>query len=520
MSQISRAPNVDCAFPQIAFRLITVVAVVCLLAGELLANGAFKADWSSLRKAEPPQWWDEGKFGIFIHWGPYSVAGYKHRNRGYAEAITSDLYKKPENYVEFMTDKFGAAPPEFGYKDMVPLFRAEKWDPEEWAALFKESGAKYVIPTGEHHDGYVLWDSDLTPWAATKKGPMRDLIGDLAEAVRAEGLRFGISYHRERHPNRFTPEPVVHAKPHDQIAEEISRMPEAASLYGPFEYDDAFIEDYVARWKEAERKYQPDFMWIDDVPILRDTSGSPQVKKFEDAFKGMIADYLNAAKTWGKDVYFNNKGKTENWPLGVGCREADNLQMETIGPRWQNPATLGTSYAYMAAEEEQELYKTSTELVRLLCDVVSKNGNLLLNIGPRADGTIPEGMQRRLRDMGRWLDVNGEAIYASRPWGVYGESQGELIEEEGVHYSKHSMRVREKEFRYTAKEDAVYAIAFHEEEKRYVLKSFSGYEEKIKSVSLLGSDKQVNWALTQKGLRISVPGGFDFEHAAVFKISR
>jgi alpha-L-fucosidase len=473
--------------------VILCVAGLAGLASSPLPAAPYKPTWESLATAPVPQWWDEGKFGIFIHWGPYSVAGYKDRNRGYAEAITSDLYNKPDRYVEFMTKKFGAAPPDFGYKDMVPLFKAERWDPAAWAKLFKAAGAMYVIPTGEHHDGFVLWDSKLTPWTATRKGPHRDLIGELGEAVRAEGLKYGISYHRERHPGRFAPEQVVHGRPHDQIAEEIRRLPEAASLYGPFEYSDEFIADYVARWKEAERQYRPDFLWIDDVPI-------------------------NTAQGWGKAVYFNNKGKTANWPVGVGCLEADNLQMETIGPRWQNPATLGTSYAYMAAEEKDDLYKTPTELVRLLCDVVSKNGNLLLNIGPRADGTIPEGMQRRLLALGDWLKVNGEAIYGSQPWTTYGEHAGDLIREDNVIYTKHSMRVHETEFRYTRKPGVVYVIAFQPLNADTNLKAFVDFENTITDVTRLDSGERIDWELSDGGLELKPTGSSDFQHANVFKV--
>jgi len=496
--------------------LLNVLGITVVLGAGV--SPPYQPTWESLAQTPIPQWWDQGKFGIFIHWGPYSVAGYKHRNRGYAEAITADLYRNPDNYVEFMIEKFGAAPPDFGYKDMVPLFKAENWDPAVWARLFRDAGATYVIPTGEHHDGFVLWDSSLTPWSATKKGPMRDLIGDLAKAVRAEGLKFGISYHRERHPNRFTPKPMVHAEPYEQVAEEIRRMPEAASLYGPFEYSDAFIADYVARWKEVQHKYRRDFMWLDDIPIFRFGQGDPQIRKYETACKGMIADYLNAARAWDKEVYFNNKGKTPNWPHGVGCLEADNLHRETIGPRWQNPATLGTSYAYMAAEERGDLYKTPAELVRLLCDVVSKNGNLLLNIGPRADGTIPDGMQRRLRAMGAWLKVNGAAIYGSNPWKTFGEYAGDLIEEEDVTYTKHSMRIHEHEYRYTTKPGTVYALVLRPLDEPVLLKSFAGLDRDIESISLLGSDLPVSWILKVVGLRITPPQGATFNHVAVYKV--
>jgi alpha-L-fucosidase len=502
---------------------IRYLMLLTLLAGSIseaqVQGPPYLPTWESLATHPAAAWWDEGKLGIFIHWGPYSVAGYRYQGKGYAEAITADLYNRPELYTNFMTTKFGAAPPDFGYKDMVPLFKAENWDPTAWAKLFRKTGARYVIPTGEHHDGFVLWDSDLTPWTATRKGPGRDLIGELAQAVRAEGLKFGISYHRERHPGRFAPEQVVHGRPHELIAEEIRRMPEAASLYGPFEYSDTFIEDYVARWKEAEKKYRPDFMWLDDIPIFRLGAGDPQVARFEAAIREMVADYLNVARSWGKPVMFNNKGKTANWPTDVGVLEADNMNTGGIGPRWQNPATLGTSYAYMAMEEEGDLYKTPAELVRLLCDVVSKNGNLLLNIGPRADGTIPQGMQTRLLALGDWLANNGEAIYGSKPWITFGEYEGELVEESDVVYTRHSQRIHEREFRFTSKPGAVYVIAYQPLDTPMLLKSFVGFEDTITEATVLGTGNSAQWELTPSGLQISAPNDEPFKHATVIKLA-
>lgn len=477
----------------------------------------FEPTWESLKKAKPASWWQNGKFGIFIHWGPYSVAGYKDKNKGYAEAITNHMYKKPEAYTDFMMNKFGATMPDFGYKDMVPLFTASKWQPEEWAKLFKASGAKYVIPTAEHHDGFVNWDSELTEWCATKKGPKRDLIGDLGEAVRAEGLKYGLSYHRERHPNRFTLDFKVHDEPFPLIAEEIKRVPEAANLYGPFTYSDEFISDYVARWKEMETKYQPDFMWLDDSPIFYKAENDPQVVKFKNAFKSMIADYLNTAQEWGKEVYFNNKGKVLNFPEGVGCVERDNLQFDKIGPPYQNPATLGVSYAYMENEEVNDLYKKPAELVRLLMDVVSKNGNLLLNIGPKADGTIPEGMKKRLLAMGEWLSVHGEAVYDTRPWQVYGEYSGDLLEEKGVIYNKHSMHIHEKEYRFTSKTKVLYITAFHDESS-HQLKTLNTLDiNAIKRVSILGSSTPVNYAIQGEHLVLSHETS-PFHLARIYKV--
>ena len=169
----------------------------------------YDGSWESLQKMEVPGWFDNGKIGIFIHWGPYSVIGHKKGNAGYAEHVPKFLYSDPAYYYPYMKKRWGANPPEFGYKDIIPDFKAENWNPKEWAKLFKEVGVKYVVLTAEHHDGWANWDSDLTPWNAVDMGPKRDLVGDLGKAVRAQGLKYAPSYHRERHTGFFAKQKYV-----------------------------------------------------------------------------------------------------------------------------------------------------------------------------------------------------------------------------------------------------------------------------------------------------------------------
>jgi alpha-L-fucosidase len=458
----------------------------------------YDGTWESLQKMPVPAWFNDGKIGIFIHWGPYSVIGYKKGGGGYAEHVPKLLYDDPEHYYPYMKKRWGAIPPGFGYKDIIPEFRAEHWNPDEWAALFKEVGAHYVVLTAEHHDGWANWDSDLTPWNAVDMGPKRDLVGDLGKAVRAQGLKYAPSYHRERHTGFFALEKyVVHSEPHPDIAEEIKRMPEAASLYGPFTYTKEFVDDYVTRWKEIQEKYQPDFLWMDDVPIFtRDGNKAaagkfkPEIQYLYDQYRLMITDFMNQGAARGQEVYLNNKGGNRNWPQGVGCLEKDNLKLKVIGPKWQSCTTFGSSFGYLAAEEDPDNKVRKTKTVEMviheMVEVISRNGNFLINIGPKADGTIPDWQVERLHVMGDWLKINGKAIYGSRYW------------KEDAQKNEHLC--------FTTNGKTLYAIKCAEPTAPFTIEATAGWKKsQVKSVKLLGSGDRVRWEMTPNGLNITPP---------------
>lgn len=474
------------------------------------AADPYDGSWESLQKMLVPAWFDDGKIGIFIHWGPYSVLGYHKGDKGYAAMVPKAIYSDPNHHYPLLKQRFGAAPPEFGYKDMVDHFKAEKWDPEAWATLFDEVGAKYVVLTAEHHDGWANWDSDLTPWNAMDKGPKRDLVGELGAALRQHGIKYAPSTHRERHYSFFSSKGfAADGEPWPDIAKEIELHPEAASLYGPFDLDKAFVDDYVARWKEIEKKYQPDFLWIDDIPIwTRDGNkvlkgiAKPEIQYFYDQLRLMITDFMNDGARRGQPVYLNNKGGNVNWPEGVGCREKDNLRLAQLGPKWQSCTTFGTSFGYLAAEEADDYphkKKTAGEVIHEMIEVVSRNGNFLINIDPRADGTIPEWQVERLRAMGAWLKINGAAIYGSRYWHTTSQKTGHLA--------------------FTTNGKKLYAICL-EKPASFTIESTKGWTvADVESVRLLGSEGKVEWAIDENGLRITPPADLGAsQHAWAFEI--
>ncbi|MDF7809083.1 alpha-L-fucosidase [Pontiellaceae bacterium B12219] len=474
---------------------IVCAAVFALVASvahaEQSSDKPYDGSWESLQEMPVPAWFDDGKIGIFIHWGPYSVVGYRKGGRGYSEHMPKLMYHDPKHYYPYVKERWGACPPEFGYKNIIPEFKAENWNPDEWAELFAEVGAKYVVLTAEHHDGWANWDSDLTPWNAVDKGPKRDLVGDLGKAVRAKGLKYAPSYHRERHSGFFAKAPhVVHGEPRDDIAEEIKRMPEAAMLYGPeFSFNKAFVDDYVARWKEIQTKYQPDMLWMDDFPIytrdgnqVRQGVAKPEIQYFDDQVRGMITDFMNDGAARGADVYVNNKGKNRNWPDGVGCLEKDNLKLKVIGPKWQSCTTFGTSFGYLEGDQ----YKSVERVLHEMIEVVSRNGNFLINIGPKADGTLVPEQVERLRAMGDWLRINGAAIYGSRYW--------KECEQQDEHLA------------FTTNGKNLYAIKLKEPTTPFTITGTAGWQAKqVKSVRLLGSTANVKWKMTPGGLQITPP---------------
>ena len=472
---------------------------------EVVNRGPFKADWKSLENFQVPAWYIDGKFGIFIHWGAYSVPAFG--NEWYPRNMYVGGSKEYKHHVE----TYGPQS-RFGYKDFLPMFKAEKFDAASWAKLLRESGAKYVVPVAEHHDGFPMYDYDFTEWSAAKMGPKRDVLGELAQAIRKEGLVCGASSHRVEHWWFFDAGMKFDSDVRD---------PRYAAFYGPAKDQKAaenqrepptreFLEDWLVRSCQIVDKYQPQLIWFDwwiaQPPV------HPYLRKF-------AAYYYNRGVEWKKGVAINyKKHGGESFPDGAGVLDIERGQLAVIRPYfWQTDTSVSkNSWGYVKNQD----YKTVDSLVDDLVDIVSKNGALLLNIGPKPDGTIPEPEQEMLLEIGRWLKVNGASIYGTRPWRVYGEGPTRVVE--GPFGDTKRKPFTGEDIRFTTRGDILYAIALAwPDSGRLVIKSLGGGANKtrVKDVSLLGYSGTLEWKQTARGLEVNLPGAKPCEYAFTLKIS-
>jgi alpha-L-fucosidase len=385
------------------------------------------------------------------------------------------MYGNP-GIIQWHREHFGPQD-QFGYKDFIPLFTCAQFNPDEWAALFKQAGARYVMPTAEHHDGFALWDSDLTPYCAGQMGPRRDLIGELAAAVRRQGLKFGVSNHRIEHFDFINPAKDLKTDLED---------PAWADFYSVADRSEAarlrFMNDWLARNYELIDQYRPDLLWFDN---------GVNPRAYDPLKLKVAAYYYNRAAEWGKPVSLVSKdsaylaGSILDFERGHPGGFRDDV--------WQTENTVHQRWGYLADAN----YRGVETCVHELVDVVSKGGNLLLNFSPRADGTIPDEQRQLLLAMGAWLEVNGEAIYGTRPWTRFGEgptgwpNPANLPEEARIHREAVGDLPwpvwTPEDVRFTTKGGTLYAIlmAWPEGDEATV-KSLAAGAGRITKVELLG----------------------------------
>jgi alpha-L-fucosidase len=492
--------------------LFLLVLTNCTPEKEQQKSPKYTADFASLANHnQQPDWFQDAKLGIYFHWGVYSVPAFG--NEWYPRRMH---FKDDITYAHHLS-KYGH-PSEFGYHDFVPMFTAENFDAKEWVALFKQAGARFAGPVAEHHDGYSMWASKKTPWNSLDTGPKRDILGELEKEIRAQDMKLITTFHHAKHLQRHDslPDAERGQRYRNSHYPFFKGMPPSSEdeklkyLYGNIQEDKWLEEIWLGKLKEVIDNYQPDIMWFDSW-----LDKIPESKRAEYA-----AYYLNEAEKWDKEVVIIRK--QDDLPLDFSLNDLEKSRMNKMGEQsWMTDETV--SYGSWCYTENLKI-KPTKDLIHVLVDVVSKNGVLLLNVSPMANGTIPEDQRKVLKEIGEWLKVNGEAIYGTRPWLTFGE--GPTKEPEG-HFKNHNafskLVYSSKDLRYTSRGSDIYATIFGwPEDKTVTLESFAegvldGNLEIIE-ISLIGYDGKINWEKTSDGIEISLPDKPVNEMAIVFKI--
>jgi alpha-L-fucosidase len=460
-------------------------------------------EWHSLYEHnEAPEWFRDSKLGIYFHWGVYSVPAFG------SEWYPRNMHIKESKVHQHHVQTYGN-PDEFGYHDFVPMFTAENFDAEEWAVLFRKAGAKFAGPVAEHHDGFSMWASKQNPWNAQDIGPKRDIVGEMEKAIRNHGMRFITSFHHafnNQHPIEKFPTGYY---PHIEGWPTASDDPNLRLLYGNLPRAE-FLQLWKGKLLEVIDGYRPDIIWFDfvlgDIP--------------EESRKEFLAYYFNKAKEWDKEVVVTFKQEDLPREVGVEDFEKGRLDRLTEYP-WMTDDTI--SWGSWCFTENLEIKSIETVLHTFI-DIVSKNGVLLLNISPMSDGTIPDDQKKVLIELGNWLERNGEAIYATRPWKTFGEGPTRMKKSGAfvgrVDYTPYDIR-----FTQSKDGNAFYAIVLGLPQRDIQLEvlKVNGVADDAQ-IRLLSNQENVTYRINNDGtLTIQPPklrpGQTIGEYAVVFKLT-
>ena len=496
--------------------LITIVFILLGFSGCQTVEQeetVFEPTWESLQQYECPEWFLDAKFGIYAHWGPYCVPAFPTTTDWYSH----HMYQPDHAIHEYHVETYGPVT-EFGYKELVPLFTAPRFDADQWAELYRESGARFAGPVAEHSDGFAFWDSDLTEWDSANKGPKRDVVAEMEKAIRSRGLKFMASFHHHWKWGWYAT-PIAGADCMDPQYEDLYGPPLPLTAWGHrnengrFDYmdpnplpDKAFSDEWLGKIKEVVDNYHPDLIWFDN-----------RMHTIDEAHRiDMTAHYYNQAAQRNQQVVLTYKH--EDIADGAGVIDLERNRMPDIHPDpWLTDTSIASnSWSYCPKLD----YYSATRLIHDLIDIVSKNGCMLLNIAPHPDGSIPEPQKKRLRAMGTWLHANGQAIYGARPWKVYGEGptqtpQGHLSDLGFDGFSAEDVR-----FTQAKDGSALYVFLFGWPQNDSILiQSLTPNRGTVKSVDFLAYDASVQWQQSQAGLRLNLSTKLSEQHAIVLKIT-
>ena len=441
----------------------------------------FEAKWESLDKRPVPQWWRDAKFGIFVHWGPYAVPAYAPADSNdvdmcYAEWYQGRLLRGKEDFVAHHANLYGSAP----YANFAASFRAENFNARDWADLFRKAGAKYAVLTSKHHDGYALWPSAVTPYYnSVSLGSGRDLAGEFTREMKAAGLKSGFYFSLLEYANPLYPKNFLGRKDASSLT-----MKEWARHVN------------IPQMKELVERYEADILWPDgewDAPSEDQLSEEFLAWLYNES---RMRDTIVVNDRWGKGARGHHGG---HYTTEYAAETGDTAGISETHP-WEECRGIGRSFGYNRYEGCEQ-YMSREKCVETLVSVVAAGGNLLLNVGPTADGRIPPVMQDRLLAIGRWLSVNGEAIYGTTKWPAAPKDAGKRIY-------------------FTMKRDAIYMIVFESNGESVRIPGFSG----VVDVKMLGSNRKMDFEAVDGTVVVKLPrlalGENPCEFAPVFRIAQ
>ena len=510
--------------------------VVCLLLAGLwsraadvgnypVADGPFKPSMDSLKQYQCPDWFRDAKFGIWAHWGPQAVPM---DGDWYARG----MYEPGNKHYKYHLAHYGH-PSEFGYKDIIPLWKAEKWDPDRLMQLYQKAGAKYFVSMGTHHDNFFLWNSKLHNWNAVNMGPKRDVVGDWQKAAQKYGLKFGVSEHlgasftwfqSSHRADKTGPKAGVPYDGADPKWQDLYHFPAEPGDKDWYSKNPKWQQQWYSEIQELVDNYHPDLLYTDGGVPFGNEAGLSMIAHLYNSSAARNGGHLalaspkaidqtlynsNAARHGGHaEVVYNFKQKSE----GRWVEDLERGIMRKIDPYpWQTDTSIGDWFY-----NRNWKFRPVSWVIHMLVDNVSKNGNLLLNVVQRPDGSLDPEVEEMLGQLAKWNAVHGEAIFGTRPWAVYGESS---VKVKGGNFGE-DYKYNAREIRFTTKGATLYAIALGwPADGKLVVKSLAEEAGKINNVSLLGYNGKVDWRQSAEGLIVSLPEQKVSEYTCAVRIT-
>jgi alpha-L-fucosidase len=478
----------------------------------------FQPTFESLQQYQCPEWFRDAKFGIWAHWGPQAVPMV-------GDWYARHMYDQGSGQYEHHVKTFGH-PSKFGYKDIIPLWKAEKFDPERLMKLYKAAGARYFVSMGVHHDNFDLWNSKHQSWNATKMGPKRDIVGAWQKAAKKNGLKFGVSEHlgasftwwqNARTSDKTGPLAGV---PYDGADPKLHSLYHFTAREGDnawYSTDERYAQEWLARITDLIDNYNPDLLYSDGA------------LPFGEVGRTMLAHYYNSniAKHGGKlEAVYNLKDWTTrpghgDYIEGIGVQDVERGGLSAIKPApWQTDTAIGDWFynKNWKANDTGTMYRSAKWVIQTLVDVVSKNGNMLLNVIQRPDGSLDTEVETLLADVTAWMKINSKAIHDTRPWKVYGEGATKATKTTEGHF-KEDFGFSADDIRFTQSKDGktLYAIALGwPESGRLDITSLAGHP--VERVELLGYRGKITHTQAADGLHVTLPAQPVSQIACTLKI--